>query len=398
MRFRTNSFFARVLWILLPFTVAVAGLYSVLVVGASNLTEDYIVEGYLHGELDRFSEAYVTTAGKAPLPTTSYLHSYWENDRALPARYRNLAEGVHEFGDDFHVLVGKVPTAGPRLFIELNEDNLGTVDSYETAMVSVMYAVGGLVVIAGWILSIFIARKIAGPVMELAEDVRRPRHDGERYRGHERHDEFGILSRALSALVARLNAAMDREKSFTRHASHELRTPVAVIRNSLALLRLKSTSEEKRERGLARIEAACAEMETLLELFLCLGREDASLSRSSISLREVVDKVLKRHEQLLDARAVIIEDDEEARISAVPSLAEALVNNLVQNALVHGIGEVRIALTNASLVISNFVGAGGQRHEGYGYGLDIVRRVCKYSGWSLRTETFPSGYVASVSF
>ena len=95
----------------------------------------------------------------------------------------------------------------------------------------------------------------------------------------QRQDEISKLARTFSELLTRINDFLDREKQFTHHASHELRTPPGIITNSLSVLKLPHISEDKKNRSLGRIEQSTEQISDLVETFLILGREQSLESK-----------------------------------------------------------------------------------------------------------------------
>jgi len=397
----TRSFFARALYTLLPFAVIVAALYSVLVWTSISVTEDHIVNSYLDREVARFQESYALAPSNTALPSTSYLHSYWGNDKSLPDGYRALALGRHELDDDrTHVQVIYLPAAEQPLYIALDESQLSSLDRHASVLFSILWGVAGLVIIAGALLAVIGARHLAAPVTQLADAVSRGWQSGSHLPGHERHDEIGTLSRALSELVERLHKALERERAFTRHTSHELRTPLAVMRNSLAVLRLPSCSEEKRERSLARIEQASGEMETMVQLFLYLGREDERLPLQAITLRPLLEVCVQKYAELIGSKQqrIVMRVDPQLQIDAPPNVLQVLVSNLIGNALQHGERYLEIDAQTSYLQLSNGCGSDDDSAAGFGYGLTIIERLCAYCGWSLTTSQEVERFNARVDF
>ncbi|UVM57768.1 HAMP domain-containing histidine kinase [Pseudomonas sp. B21-012] len=401
MLFPTRSFFARALYTLLPFTVIVAVLYSLLVWTSITVTEDHIVNSYLDREVARFQQNHASAPDQAQLPATSYLHSYWGNDKSLPDAYRELPVGRHELDDErTHVQVIYLPMAGQNLYIELDESQLSSLDRHANLLFSILWGVAGLVIIAGALLAVIGARHLAAPVTQLADAVSRGWQPDTQLPGHERHDEVGTLSRALSQLVERLHCALERERAFTRHTSHELRTPLAVMRNSLAVLRLTGCSEEKRARNLARLEQASGEMETMVQLFLYLGREDERMPVQAVALRALLEACEHKYAGLIASKhqAVVMHVDPRLCIEAPPSVLQVLVNNLIGNALQHGARYLYIEAEASHLQLVNGLGDEHTALSGFGYGLDIVQRLCAYCGWRLSTRREADRFIARVDF
>src|SRR6266436_3718584 len=99
------------------------------------------------------------------------------------------------------------------------------------------------------------------------------------------NDELRRLSETLNAMLGRLEASVKRLTQFTADASHDLRTPVALIRSSAELaLRRPRTDDEYRE-TLSRILAASEETTHLIENLLTLARADAGAA--DLHFREI---------------------------------------------------------------------------------------------------------------
>ncbi|MFP6862643.1 sensor histidine kinase [Pseudomonas sp.] len=397
----TSSFFARALYTLLPFTVFIAVMYSLLVWSSVIITEDHIVNSYLDREVSRFQQDYARSPATTPLPATSYLRSYWAKDPDLPQSYRALPPGRHELDDErTHVQVIYLPAAGENLYLELDESQLSSLDRHASLLFSTLWGVAGLVIIAGAVLAVVGAGHLASPVTQLADAVAHGWRPGTDLPGHGRKDEVGTLSRALSQLVDRLHDALEREQAFTRHASHELRTPLGVIRNSLAVLRLPNCSAEKQTRGLERIEQASGEMETLVQLFLYLGREEERMPSQAVALRPLLDACMHKYTDYLASKALRVDlaIDPQLLICAPPSALQVLVSNLMGNALVHGSDYLHLQAGPDHLQLVNGLDPGIDIHSGFGYGLGIVQRLCTHCGWRLTITRELARFVARVEF
>ena len=91
-----------------------------------------------------------------------------------------------------------------------------------------------------------------------------------------RSDEFGQLATAFNGLVARLRAALSTQRQFMADASHELRTPVSVIRSAADVILSREHRDEAEYReALAIVGGEARRVSRLVEDMLVLGRADA---------------------------------------------------------------------------------------------------------------------------
>jgi signal transduction histidine kinase len=220
-------------------------------------------------------------------------------------------------------------------------------------------------------------------------------------------DELQRLGRTLNEMLARLQDALERERSFVADASHELRTPLALMRAELDYaLHYAETEQELR----AAIRTASDETDRLVALAAALlliaasDRGQLALRREPTDAGELVDSVRQRFawraEEL--GRPLIAERPAApVTLDADRLRLEQALGNLVDNALRHGEGTVRIAAARAGHDVALCVcddGPGfaaellphaferfsrGEAHragDGSGLGLAIVRTIAKAHG------------------
>jgi signal transduction histidine kinase len=107
--------------------------------------------------------------------------------------------------------------------------------------------------------------------------------------------EVHELAAALARFAQRMNDFVDRERHFTRDASHELRSPLTVIRASSELLHQDRSLDPPSQRAVARIQRAARDMEELTSAFLLLARDRLAL--------EGVERWIGRVDPVIDAHA-----------------------------------------------------------------------------------------------
>jgi signal transduction histidine kinase len=290
--------------------------------------------------------------------------------------------------------------AGQKLYVALDEARLSSLDSHTSLLCSIIWAIAGLVVLAGILMAIIGARHLAAPITQLANAVTGGLQANTLLPGHERSDEIGMLSRALFELISRLQETLERERAFTRHASHELRTPLSVMRNSLAVLRLPQCNDDKVARNLDRLEQASSEMETMVQLFLYLGREDERLPIQAVPILPVVQACQRKYARLIERKKqrVSVEIDPQLSVDAPRSALHVLIRNLMGNAVHHGEDFVVLHVDASHLMISNGVRSGGAPSHGFGYGLAIIQRLSQYCGWQLNIERNLKTFTVRVDF
>jgi heavy metal sensor kinase len=161
------------------------------------------------------------------------------------------------------------------------------------------------------------------------------------------HDELHRLGETLNRMLDRLETALERERAFVDDASHELRTPLAAHRAELELaLRYGASNEELRAAIASAIEEA-DRLSQLAEALLVIARSDKgelALKPEPIEVAQlfatVRDRLSARAER--DGRSLVFDDGSNGSIRGDRLRVEQALGNLVENALRHGDGTVRV--------------------------------------------------------
>ena len=159
-------------------------------------------------------------------------------------------------------------------------------------------------------------------------------------------DEISRLAETLNEMLARLERAIERERSFVADASHELRTPLALLRAELELALRKPRTQAELEEA---VRSATAETERLVRLaedLLVLAQADDGrlpLRRGPVRTDELLDAVRDAFRPRADAAGRSIEAEADAIVLDADRLRlEQALGNLVDNALRHGAGAIRL--------------------------------------------------------
>jgi two-component system sensor histidine kinase QseC len=227
--------------------------------------------------------------------------------------------------------------------------------------------------------------------------------------------EIQGLVKAVNGLLARLDAALSRERRFTADAAHELRTPVAAVKVHADNLRTAINDAERLE-SQQRLDAGVRRMERAIAQLLALSRAEpgaAPLARDAVDLQAIV----ARHAD--DARALAQERDITVSVDAMRAVApgdaaalDGLVRNLLDNAVRYtpAAGQVRVRLATVEGAVHLVVedsGPGiapearervferfhrelGTGVEGSGLGLSIVAQVLASHGGHIALDASPA--------
>jgi len=154
----------------------------------------------------------------------------------------------------------------------------------------------------------------------------------------ERRDELYRLSFTINALLDRLQDAFQREKQFTSDASHELKTPLAVVKGTLEVLARKPRSVEHYEERIRYCLDELNRMARLIDQLLLLARYESGKTSANISrfeLAPILESVTSRMEPVAIARNISLKLDTISlgSVSADRAMLEMMLENILSNAI-----------------------------------------------------------------
>lgn len=207
----------------------------------------------------------------------------------------------------------------------------------------------------------------------------------------------------FNKMVEELGSIETLKTDFISNVSHEMKTPIAIIKNYAEMLQLESVTEEQRKEYAATIESAALRLSALISNILKMNKlENQSLTPKA----EVYDvcrqlcECILRFEEIWDEKEINLETDIEdmAMIKADASLLELVWNNLISNAVkftesggsinicqVSDERYVKVSITDTGCGMSResmnhifdkfYQGDTSHSTEGNGLGLALVKRV-----------------------
>ena len=269
----------------------------------------------------------------------------------------------------------------------------------------------------GWILT----RKFFSPISAITEAASKI-HDKNLHQRLPRSgngDELDRLAEVFNSMIARLENSFRQIREFTLHASHELKTPLAIMNGELeSALQDKNFSLSQRERVASQMEEIqrLAKIVDGLSLLTKAGGGQLQLQRETLKLHEIVRDVFEDAQILAQAARVSISLDtcEEIAICGDRHRIRQLLLNLIDNAIKYNIpnGKVTIQLRRnenalAELAVSNtgigipaeqlprvfepfFRGARNNVVEGCGLGLSICQLIVAAHNGTIELRSQPN--------
>ncbi len=227
--------------------------------------------------------------------------------------------------------------------------------------------------------------------------------------------ELNAIANQQQKALLRLSEILDKEQSFLRHASHELRTPIAVVKsNSELLTRILSDdiNEDKKAQSLARVSRAALNMQHTTETLLWLsqdsnieGNGNNKLALAHVDLNEMITNLVEDNQYLLQSKHVKISLELTATsIDVLETPCRLILNNLIRNAFQYTAeGTVNIQCLEASVIVENInQNDGSIDHSGsdygYGFGLRLVDKIVNKMTWKYQNKDIVGGRWAKIDF
>lgn len=227
-----------------------------------------------------------------------------------------------------------------------------------------------------------------------------------------RKDEFGLLAKDFSLMGEHLQTLINSQRQLLRDVSHELRSPLARLKITLALL--ERAKEEDNEKLSARLSLECDRLEALISEILTLARLDSLPSnKTPIELASLFKELQDDLKISAPEQKITVSMPDNMIINGWVDQLERALDNLIRNAVRfnpnnkpieikvwqqdhkthitvrdHGVGVSKEHLTELG---KPFFRAPNQTAQGYGLGLAISKRVLENHQGQLLLNNHPEG-------
>jgi signal transduction histidine kinase len=310
---------------------------------------------------------------------------------AAPAPVRLLVQRI-----DDRVLAVGVP-AGP---VQAARDRLVAVLLVAAPLLVGLVSIAGWLVVRAALRPVAMLTREAAAISSLDTDQRLPPVPGD--------DEIAELARTLDGMLDRLGVAFAREKAFVDDASHELRTPIAVLRGEIELALSAADDPDEVERSLRAALAETERLARLAEDLLLLARQRAgvlAIQREPVDLLDVAVTHARTLEPVLGLSIDVSGDP--VVLEADPDRLGQVLANLAANSAAAGAAtvQVRVAGDRGDVVLevaddgpgvpADLLGSAFERfvrgddartrgRTGAGLGLSIVRAIVTAHGGTVQ--------------
>lgn len=279
-----------------------------------------------------------------------------------------------------------------------------------TLLISVALIMAGMVILS-WLLAYLSSRKLIAPLSALSEQIaalcpgkKLPPLDLN-YQDRELHH----IAMTMNLFLSEMEAFIEREQQLLSLASHELRTPIAVISGALDVIERRNQQQANDCQTLLRIRRASVEMADNVDALLKLSRQDTQdLPIEHINLAEAVRVIIQDTSHFYDTtqRVTVQAPASEVYIVSNPVLVRILLRNVIHNALQHTNGPITVTMEHthiaicdqgSGLPVSKLSSIPPQKNSS-GLGLYIVTLLCEKLGWTLHIQHDANGHCVYIHY
>ena len=410
---------------------------------------NFVIDGYTHGhdslqeaivvlEADSFIKKYLKNPN-TPLPMGTTFKTYL-GTTDMPSEYKTLFDGLsvglHELevveklnydqDHEFRVLIKETKEGGPLLYFvsDIPEEEAERVLYRDATNVILFYLAFSLVL--GVCLAWMFSRAISKPLESIINSVKSTAAENPSTNLSQlvKKGEVGVLAKVLDDRNKRISDFIQREKEVMRNISHELRTPITIIKSSLALLAnggeasmsMHGQASNAQNRHIDKIARATKDLESMVEAFLWLGREgDKTDVYCDATLQ--VEKAITDHDYLIEDKDIVfrLNIDRQVSLQCKEKLFYIASANLIRNACIHtDKGTISVTLSPNELTVIDQgpgidpaiidkikqAGVKSSWSNGFGLGLHIVDQICQKMRWTLviNNNQAESGTKVSIYF
>lgn len=295
------------------------------------------------------------------------------------------------------------------LVMGVNKDNRKD-DEMELALYT-LFSLAGAFFIALMSLSFALIKNISQPITQLTQWTQSLSIDNfSDELPNFRFKELEIVAAQLQGAFERIGLVLENEKRFLNNASHELRTPVAVLVTNLALLeklREKDNDDAAQNKVIERLIRAAENMKQLMQTVLWLSKD---MQDMPLTQEVILDDLIRQIELDNDYLLANKEVDVNARLATlsvdVPvALCTIVLTNLIRNAYQYTHkGEIYIELTEDYIRVTNRCVKEQKKslmsveEYGFGLGIELVKRASEKLGWCFESKDVSGGRRVTLYF
>jgi signal transduction histidine kinase len=272
----------------------------------------------------------------------------------------------------------------------------------------------------GAVLNYYISKKIWRPFYNILDIIKDYRPGGKPFEEIPKSSisEFGNLNRVIEMLVTKVENDFINLKQFTENASHEIQTPLAIIKAKSELLLQQEELDQEAVKEIMSINEGVTRLSKLNQALLQLMKiENRQYQETeAIDLSGLLEQKLQRLNELIEMKNINLKTsiNKNVFVNMNVSLADIMISNLLNNSIKHNVfgGELIIKLIPKELSIKNtgetlridpqklfdrFVKE-STSNDSIGLGLSLVKQICETYNFAVSYNYEHSMHELKINF
>jgi two-component system heavy metal sensor histidine kinase CusS len=226
-------------------------------------------------------------------------------------------------------------------------------------------------------------------------------------------DEIYKLATTFNDLLNRIENSIEQQKQFTADASHEMRTPLTIIKGTLEVLLRKERTPEQYEKKINEVITQTDRLSYLFDQLLQLARAESNntiIKKEKIILKEKIDHLINGGDLLLNKNQIKYNIPSNCVVFADAALLDRILENIISNAIKYNTPNGNITFewnekSNSLLIKDEGIGISKDQQpylfnrfyradnsrsseiKGNGLGLSIVKKLCELQHIKISVES-----------
>jgi len=227
---------------------------------------------------------------------------------------------------------------GKKVSVQIVKE-LSTENEYLRALAIIMILIDIFVFLIAVIVGFFISKKALSPIDKITNQAKKISASdlSARIVIEGPDDELKRLSDTFNDLISRIQLSYEKQRRFTLDASHELATPLAVIKGYTDLLdRWGKDDQQVLNEGIESIKVEIKNMTALLDTLLFLSKADNELYKMNLSrfyMNDLIREIVKESNLVNDHHRIICPDFPEFQIKADRQLVKQMLRAIIDNSI-----------------------------------------------------------------
>lgn len=230
--------------------------------------------------------------------------------------------------------------------------------------------------------------------------------------------EFALLNQGFMKMHTRIKQDYQNLKEFIENISHEIQTPLAIIKSKIDLMLQNENMDKTQLEQIQSIQNSAIRLSNLNKSLILLSRIDNNQfsEKVNVNVPEIIDIHLANFEDIIQSKEIFVQKNYKNTlvVSADAGLITIMILNLLKNAVYHNIpsGIIDITITSKELIIKNSgkeleiveddlfkrFTKSSNRKDSLGLGLAIVKKICDLYNFRIQYTYKESQHCISINF